>query len=90
MPSDERRISPDKFYSVPDTAVLEDAGQSEIWKRLAKGEYDAVKDGNRTKIPGSSILKRRDERLRPATYKAPTKQPNRFHTIRRAADASTA
>jgi hypothetical protein len=27
---------------------------------------------------------------RPATYKAPTKQPNRFHTIRRAADASTA
>jgi hypothetical protein len=45
--------------SVKTAARLEDAGVSTIWQRLARGEYDAVRDGNRTKILVESIKRRR-------------------------------
>ena len=33
-----------------ETAVIENCGLSLVYQRLARGEYDAYKDGNRTKI----------------------------------------
>jgi hypothetical protein len=38
-------------------AELEGVGQTEIYKRLALGQYDALKDGKRTKITEASVLK---------------------------------
>jgi hypothetical protein len=40
-------------------AELEGVGQTEIYKRLALGQYDALKDGKRTKITEASVLRRR-------------------------------
>ncbi len=50
------------------TAVIENCGLTEVYDRLARGEYEAVKDGNRTKITVESI-KRRRESLPRAEYK---------------------
>lgn len=41
------------------TAKVEGCGLTKVYERLNNGEYDAVKDGNRTKITGESILRRR-------------------------------
>jgi hypothetical protein len=42
------------------TALLEDCSLSSVYERLASGEYDAYKDGNRTKVTVESIKRRRD------------------------------
>ena len=41
------------------TAVVEACGMSTVYDRLAAGEYEAVKDGPRTKISTNSIKRRR-------------------------------
>jgi len=46
------------FLSVKQTAVIENTCPSEIYQRIARGEYVAVKDGARTKIRYDSILRR--------------------------------
>jgi hypothetical protein len=50
------------------TAVVEACGMSTVYDRLAAGEYEAVKDGPRTKISTDSI-KRRRAALPRAEYK---------------------
>ena len=54
-----------------ETAVLENCGLSLVYVRLAAGEYEAVKDGTRTKITVESI-KRRRAGLARASYKPPS------------------
>jgi hypothetical protein len=49
------------------TAFAENCGESTVYERLARGEYDAVKDGTRTIITLESI-KRRRAGLPRATY----------------------
>lgn len=51
-----------------ETAVIENCGLSLVYQRLARGEYDAYKDGNRTKIT-VEFIKRRRESLPRAAYK---------------------
>jgi transposase len=48
-----------KAVSPREAAEIEDCGKSVIYERLARGEYDAYKDGNRTKIILESIERRR-------------------------------
>ena len=48
-------------------AEAEGRGITTIYKRLARGEYDAVKDGKSTLILWSSVLRRRVS-LPKATY----------------------
>jgi hypothetical protein len=56
--------------SVRDTALVEDCGESVVWERLARGEYEAIKDGTRTKILPESIRRRRASLPR-AEFKPP-------------------
>jgi hypothetical protein len=42
-----------------ETAIYENCGVSVVYERLARGEYEAVKDGTRTKIVVASIKRRR-------------------------------
>jgi hypothetical protein len=51
------------------TAVVDTCSLSEVYARLEKGEYDAVKDGAALKISTASILKRR-ENLPRAEFRA--------------------
>jgi hypothetical protein len=46
---------PPKLAAVVDTCSL-----SEVYNRLERGEYDAVKDGHALKISTASIIKRRE------------------------------
>lgn len=46
--------------SVRDCAIIENCGRSVVYERLARGEYEAIKDGSRTKIIVESIKRRRD------------------------------
>jgi len=41
------------------TAIIEDCALTLVYDRLGRGEYDAYKDGNRTKITVESIKRRR-------------------------------
>jgi nitroimidazol reductase NimA-like FMN-containing flavoprotein (pyridoxamine 5'-phosphate oxidase superfamily) len=68
-----------RLYSVNTTAEIEDSGVSVVWDRLARGEYDGVKDGTRTKITGESILRRRASLPR-AEFKPP--KPRASHRRR--------
>ncbi len=54
--------------SPKETAVVDNCGVSVVYERLARGEYSAIKDGNRTKITVESI-KRRRASLPRAEYK---------------------
>src|SRR5215510_6364139 len=40
-------------------AIVEDCAVSVIYERLANGQYEAVKDGTRTKVTTESIKRRR-------------------------------
>ena len=57
--------------SPKETAIVENCGVSVVYERLARGEYDAIKDGTRTKITTSSIKQRRAS-LQRAEYKTPS------------------
>jgi hypothetical protein len=46
--------------SVRECAIVENCGRSVVYERLARGEYEAIKDGSRTKIIVESIKRRRD------------------------------
>jgi len=48
-------------------AEAEGRGITTIYKRLARGEYDAVKDGKSTLILWSSVLRRRASLPKPHT-----------------------
>jgi hypothetical protein len=50
------------------TAVVDDCGLSQVYERLARGEYDGYKDGASTKVTVASI-KRRRQSLPRAEYK---------------------
>jgi hypothetical protein len=53
-------------------AKLEDCGLTLMYERLKRGEYEAVKDGTRTKIVLESIKRRRATHLLPhAEHKLP-------------------
>jgi N-methylhydantoinase B/oxoprolinase/acetone carboxylase alpha subunit len=46
--------------SVRECAIIENCGRSVVYERLARGEYEAIKDGSRTKMIVESIKRRRD------------------------------
>jgi hypothetical protein len=58
------------------TAIVENCGLSVVYERLANGEYDAFKDGTRTKITVASIRQRRAS-LPLATFKPFTPRAKR-------------
>jgi hypothetical protein len=75
-------INADGLYSPRQVCKLESCCLATVYQRLARGEYAALKDGRKTVIPGSQILARRRNKLKPATFKAsPPPPPSRFHTI---------
>ena len=49
-------------------AAADNCSESEVYNRLSRGEYTAVKDGRRTLILWSSIKARR-AKLKPARFK---------------------
>jgi len=55
--------------TVRQTSKVENASRSTVYERLARGEYDAVKDGKRTLITLESIERRRHATLTPAKFK---------------------
>jgi predicted DNA-binding transcriptional regulator AlpA len=64
--------TPEPLLTIKQTAALEGCSVAEIYNRLARSEYHAVKDGDRkTLIPQSSIIARRSTKLKPASYKPP-------------------
>ena len=85
MPDATDRINPDRLYAPAEVAELDGCCIALIYRRLAEGQYAAVKDGRSTRIPGISILERRARNLVPAKFKRLAKQPSRFDTIRKAA-----
>jgi hypothetical protein len=81
MPDAADRIHPDTLYTPNQVAALDGCCIALVYRRLAAGEYSALKDGRSTRVPGSSILARRAAKLKPASFKAPKLQGPRFHTI---------
>ncbi len=67
------------LVSIKNTAAMTAAGVSTVWELVALGEYDAVKDGGRTKITMESI-KRRLANLPRATFKAPAPRKRQRRT----------
>jgi hypothetical protein len=62
--------TPEPLLTIKQTAALEGCSVAEIYNRLARSEYHAVKDGDRkTLIPQSSVVARRAAKLKPASYK---------------------
>ncbi len=51
---------PDRLFTPRQLAELEGCGLTSIYKRLANGEYEAVKDGTKTLIPAASVARRRE------------------------------
>jgi hypothetical protein len=61
--------APEQLLTIKQTAALEGCSVAEIYNRLSRTEYQAVKDGDRkTLIPQSSVIARRAAKLKPATY----------------------
>jgi hypothetical protein len=79
---DANRIHPDILYSPNEVAKLEGCCIALVYRRVAAGEYPALKDGHSTRILGSAILARRSAKLVPASYKP---QGARFDTDRQTA-----
>lgn len=80
-------ISPDRLYSPREVCELEGCCMATFYSRMAKGQYDAYKDGpKKTAITGASILERRRKNLKPATFKLPTQGP-RWHTLKTGSSA---
>ena len=62
-------LVPDRLYRKQETATLEGIGMTSLHHRICRGEYEVVTDGtSQPKITGRSILRRREQHLRPATY----------------------
>jgi hypothetical protein len=60
MLDDEQQNLIEPFsLSVRQTMLAEHCGHTTVYERLARGEYEAVKDGNRTRILVASIQRRR-------------------------------
>jgi hypothetical protein len=59
-------------YAPRHVAYLDQCSLAEIYNRLARGEYRAIKDGRKTLILRESIEARR-AKLPPATFKSPAK-----------------
>jgi hypothetical protein len=62
--------------TIPQTEKLTGESRSQIYNRVGRGEYAAVKSGSRTLILYESI-KRRFAALPPANIKPPRPQPKR-------------
>ena len=73
---DADRIHPDILYTPNQVAALDGCCIALVYRRLAAGEYAALKDGRSTRIPGSSILERRAAKLKPAAFKKPAEEPS--------------
>jgi hypothetical protein len=54
---------------IKQVAAADCISESEVYNRLSRGEYSAVKDGRRTLILWESVKARRTT-LKPATFKA--------------------
>jgi hypothetical protein len=81
MSSDDR-INPDQLYSPGQVAEIDNISPAMVYIRIARGEYGEVyKDGRKTQLTGKGLLARRATKLKPATFKTPKLQGNRFHTI---------
>jgi hypothetical protein len=63
------------------TAVVESCALSTVNDRLARNEYQALKDGAKTIITTESILERR-ARLQRAKYKAPASRAVQQEAVR--------
>lgn len=50
----------EQLLSPRQVAELEACSLTTVYKRLTDGEYDAVKDGNRTLISAASVARRRE------------------------------
>jgi hypothetical protein len=61
--------------TIPQTERLTGESRSQIYNRIGRGEYDAVKSGSRTLIVYESI-KRHLAALPPAKIKAPSPRRN--------------
>jgi hypothetical protein len=48
-----------RFFAPKQVQFLDNIGPTSFWKRLAAGEYEAIRDGRNVKVTGASILKRR-------------------------------
>lgn len=57
-----------EFISINALCLVEDDSRATITRRLRRGEYEAVKDGHKTKIKVSSVKARR-ARLPAATFR---------------------
>jgi hypothetical protein len=68
--------TPEQLLTIKQTAALEGCSVAEIYNRLSRCEYHAVKDGDRkTLIPQSSVIARRAAKLKPASYKPQAPRP---------------
>jgi predicted DNA-binding transcriptional regulator AlpA len=68
--------TPEQLLTIKQTAALEGCSVAEIYNRLSRSEYHAVKDGDRkTLIPQSSVIARRAAKLKPASYKPQAPRP---------------
>jgi hypothetical protein len=48
-----------RLLSPKQVQFLDDVGPTTFWKRIARGEYTAVREGRNVKVTGASILSRR-------------------------------
>ncbi len=51
---------PDRLLTPRQLAELEGCGLTSIYKRLALGQYEAIKDGRKTLISAASVARRRE------------------------------
>jgi hypothetical protein len=48
-----------RLLSPKQVQFLDDVGPTTFWKRIARGEYTAIREGRNVKVTGASILSRR-------------------------------
>lgn len=58
-----------RLLSPKQVQFLDDVGPTTFWKRIARGEYTAIREGRNVKVTGASILSRR-AKLPPAKFGA--------------------
>jgi hypothetical protein len=70
---DLKDIVADETYAYPPRRIaqLDCCSLAEVYNRLARGEYEAVKDGRKTLILKRSMIARRAAKLKRAVYTPP-------------------
>jgi len=49
-----------RLFGPKQVQFIDNCGPTTFWARLARGEYTALRDGRKVKVPGWSILQRRE------------------------------